>query len=194
VARAREYAAGGARAISVLTEATRFGGSADDLREVSAALRIPILKKDFHVDPIQLIEAQALGASAVLLIARALSPTDLKTLRHVAADLGLEVVVEIRDLDELDRALGVDARIIGVNNRDLETLRIDPTTTERLIPAIPADRIAIAESGMRSAEDVAAAAAFGADAVLIGSWLSAHSDPAGSIRALAHLPTKKRDG
>jgi indole-3-glycerol phosphate synthase len=140
-----------------------------------------------------LVEARALGASAVLLIARALAPSELKTLGRVAIDLGLEAMVEVRDLAELDRALGIDARIIGVNNRDLETLRIDPTTAERLIPAIPADRIAIAESGMRTVADVSAAALWGADAVLIGSWLSASADPAASVRSLTSIPTTKRD-
>jgi indole-3-glycerol phosphate synthase len=188
------YAAGGAAAISVLTEPAHFGGSNADLSAARELVAVPILKKDFHVDRLQLIEACALGASAALLIARALSPGELATMAEAARDLQLEVIVEIRDMAELDRALQVDAQMIGVNNRDLETLQIDPTTTARLIPAIPPSLIAIAESGMRSGADVAAAGEWGADAVLVGSAVSSAADPAGAVRALTGVRRRGRDG
>ena len=190
----RAYAAGGAAAISVLTEPAHFGGSNEDVGDVQRAVGIPILKKDFHVHPLQLVEARAIGVSAALLIARALSPEELTAMAAVARDLGLEVIVEIRDLSELERALGVDARMIGVNNRDLETLHIDSTTAARLVPVSPRTRIAIAESGMRSVADVVSAAEWGADAVLVGSSVSAASDPASAVRALTRIPRKARDG
>lgn len=181
------YAQGGAAAISVLTEPAHFGGSTADLQAAIAAITVPVLKKDFHVHPVQLIEARALGAAAALLIVRALSPDQLRTMADAARDLGLETIVEIRDEAELERALEVDARMIGVNNRDLETLRIDPTTSLRLLPLIPSSVVGIAESGMRTAADVEAVADAGADAVLIGSFVSAAPDPAAAVRALAGI-------
>lgn len=192
VAQARAYQAGGALGVSVLTEPTYFGGSNEDLEVVRAAVRLPVLKKDFHVHPLQLVEARALGASAVLLIARALAPGRLRELAADAGALGLEVLVEVRDERELERALETAAALVGVNNRDLETLAIDAAASERLIPAIPADRVAIAESGMRTLADVVRAAAAGADAVLVGSSLSAASDPAAAVRELAVVPRGTR--
>lgn len=186
------YVAGGARGISVLTEPAHFGGSADDLVAVRAAVPAPVLKKDFHVDVLQLLEARALGASAVLLIARALDPALLLALSREAAELGLEVLVEVRDEGELARALETDAALIGVNNRNLETLAIDPATSERLIPAIPRERIAIAESGIATRDDVARVAAAGADAVLVGSSISAAADPAAAVRGLADVGRRPR--
>lgn len=185
---AAAYASGGAAAISILTEPVHFGGSGADIEEARARVTIPVLKKDFHVHPVQLLEARALGASAVLLIARALSPSMLDTMARAARDLGLDALVEIRSEDELERALAVDAQIIGVNNRDLESLEIDVETSARIIPLIPADRIAVAESGVRSATDIARAAAAGADAVLVGSSISASADPVAAVRALAGTP------
>jgi indole-3-glycerol phosphate synthase len=190
----RAYESGGAAAISVLTEPTHFGGSPSDLMEVHAAVAIPVLKKDFHVHPLQLLEAKALGASAALLIARALSPAELISLSRDARGLELEILVEIRDEAELERAMAVDAQVIGINNRDLETLRIDPRTAERLLPRIPPEVIAVAESGMRSARDVMEAAAWGADAVLVGSFLSAAADPKAAVCELAGIPRKGRNG
>src|SRR5688500_14916710 len=184
-AQARAYARGGAAAVSVLTEPTHFGGSAADLVDVIAAVAIPVLKKDFHVEPVQLLEARALGASAALLIVRALSPERLHALADVAREIGLETVIEIRDESELERALAAGARVIGINNRDLETLRIDPATAPRLLALIPPDVVAIAESGMTSAGDVEAVARAGADAVLVGSWVSAAADPAAAVRTLS---------
>lgn len=188
VAQARAYEAGGARGISVLTEPRHFGGSAADLAAIHAAVTLPLLRKDFHIDVLQLLEARALGACAVLLIARALSPARLATLASEAHGMGLEVLVEVRDETELAHALGTEAQLIGVNNRNLETLQVDPATSERLIPGIPPSRIAIAESGIVSAADIERMAATGADAVLVGSALSAASDPAEAVRSLTTVP------
>jgi indole-3-glycerol phosphate synthase len=178
------YVHGGAAAVSVLTEPSHFGGSISDLSEASAAAVVPLLRKDFIVDPVQLTEARGAGASAVLLIARALAPAELATLAAAARSVGLEFLVEVRSEEELDRALALGARMIGVNNRDLETLVVDPTVCDRLIPLIPRECIAVAESGIRDVSHVGRAASVGADAVLVGSSISAASDPAGAVRAL----------
>jgi indole-3-glycerol phosphate synthase len=181
---AAAYEAGGAAAVSVLTEPHHFGGSAEDLVAVRAATPLPVLKKDFHIHPIQLLEARALGASAVLLIARALEPPALANLIVEAGTLGLEALVEVHSAAELDRALATGAPVIGVNSRDLETLVIDSAVTERLLPLVPAGRIAVAESGVATRADVECAAMRGADAVLVGSSVSAAADTAAAVRAL----------
>ena len=181
---AAAYAAGGAAALSVLTEPTRFGGGTEDLAAAARATGVPLLKKDFHVHELQVLEARALGASAVLLIARALDDATLAALVALAHRAGIEALVEIRDEGELAAAIQAGARVIGVNNRDLETLAIDRRTSERLVPLIPAECVAIAESGVRDAADVAAAAEAGADAVLVGSSGSAAADPAAAVRSL----------
>jgi indole-3-glycerol phosphate synthase len=180
----RAYERGGAAAISILTEPRRFGGSNEDLVRARASVRIPVLKKDFHVEVVQILEARALGASAALVIARAVPPSRLKELIDAGRDIGIEILVEVRDADELDRALSLDAQLIGVNNRNLETLEIDPETSLRLLPMIPRGIVAIAESGVRSASDVARIAAAGGDAVLVGSQLSASSSPEALVRTL----------
>lgn len=192
VDQALSYERGGAAAISVLTEPNHFDGTIDDLDAVSAAVRVPVLKKDFHIDPIQLVEARAHGATAALLIARALGPAKLEAMLEAARWLTLETIVEIRDEDELRRALDAGATIVGINNRDLETLVIDPGTSERLLPLIPFSVIAIAESGMSSMADVERVAALGADAVLVGSSLSASNDPSTLVAALASVPRRDR--
>ena len=184
---AKAYERGGAAAISVLTEPVHFGGSNADLVVVRDAVSIPVLKKDFHVDPIQLLEAKAIGASAALLIARALSPADLPRMMDVAREIALDVLVEIRDHDELERAIDAGASIIGINNRNLETLVIDPSTAELLLTAIPADAIAIAESGVQATADVERYAQAGADAILVGSAVSAAPDPALAVEGLASV-------
>lgn len=181
---AASYALGGAAAISVLTEPQRFGGAAEDLSAVAARVAIPLLRKDFLVEPVQLLEARSLGASAVLLIARALDAARLVLLVDCARSSGLEPVVEIRDEAELDRALAAGARVIGVNNRDLETLRVDSTTVTRIVPRIPWGLIAVAESGYSTRAAVEEAAAAGADAVLVGSALSAAFSPRAAAHAL----------
>lgn len=186
------YSTGGAAALSILTEPERFGGSDADLVDARARVATPLLKKDFHVAPLQIVQARALGASAVLLIARALAPTTLRSLAALSADLGLDALVEIRDEWELETALSTEAAAIGVNNRNLETLEIDLATGDRMIPLIPADRIAIYESGINTVADVARAANVGADAVLVGSSVSASADPSAAVRALASVPRQRR--
>jgi indole-3-glycerol phosphate synthase len=188
VEQARAYVAGGAAAISVLTEPTRFGGALEDLARVSAAVTVPAIRKDFLVHPVQLWEARAHGASAALLIVRSLSPDELPRLMDAAAEAQLATLVEVRDEAELERALAVHAAVIGVNNRNLETLVIDPTTAPRVIAHIPASVVAVAESGMRTVADVEPSAVAGADAILVGSAISASSDPASDVRALAAVP------
>ena len=180
----RAYEKGGAAAISILTEPRRFAGSNEDLIRARGIVSTPLLKKDFHVEVVQILEARALGASAALVIARAVPPARLKELIKAGSDVGIEILVEVRDAGELDLALSFDARLIGVNNRNLETLEIDPETSLRLLPLIPREIVAIAESGIRSVTDVTRLAAAGADAVLIGSELSASADPGAMVRTL----------
>jgi indole-3-glycerol phosphate synthase len=186
------YERGGAVAVSVLTEPQHFGGSLDDLAAVRSRVTLPLLRKDFIVDRLQLVEARGAGASAVLLIARALAPETLVALAEEARALSLETLIEVRDRAELARALDAGADAIGINNRDLETLVIDETTSLRLLPLVPSDRPAVAESGMRTREDVERVAAAGADAVLVGSSLSGVADPAGAVAALATVRTVER--
>jgi indole-3-glycerol phosphate synthase len=179
----RAYEAGGAAAISILTEPTRFGGSNDDLTSACTAVRLPILKKDFHVDVVQIFEARALGASAALIIARALPPEGVREIILAAEDIGLEVLLEIRDERELELALSLNVRVIGVNNRNLETLEIDPETALKILPLVPQGVVAIAESGVRTRKDVKKFALAGADAVLVGSELSLSKNPEAAVRS-----------
>lgn len=178
------YERGGASAISVLTEPLHFGGSIADLENTRARVGIPLLRKDFHIGEIQLNEARAAGASAVLLIVRALSPEKLSAMIESATSMGLEPLVEVHTESELALAIELGARVIGINSRDLETLDIDARVPERLLGLVPAGTIAIAESGIESRADVGARASWGADAVLIGSALSASGDPESAVRAL----------
>jgi len=178
------YEAGGAAAISVLTEPTRFSGSTEDLVLARKSVALPLLKKDFHVEVSQLLEARALGASAALVIVRAVPPVRLHDLMSAGADIGLEILVEVRDERELDLALSLNASLIGVNNRNLETLEIDTGTALQVLPLIPRGIVAIAESGVKSVADVIRVAAGGADAVLVGSELSVSGDPESAVRSL----------
>lgn len=182
--RARDYERGGAAAISVLTEPTHFGGSEQDLVDVREAVHLPILRKDFIIDEAQIIEARAWGASAVLLIARALPPDELGALAEAARQWHVEPLIEVRNEQELDAALAARARAVGVNSRNLETLEVDAAVIDRLLPALPADVVAVAESGMATRADVERAAKSGADAVLVGSALSSAADPAATVRML----------
>jgi indole-3-glycerol phosphate synthase len=186
------YERGGARAISVLTEPLHFGGSVTDLENTRVRVGIPLLRKDFHIDEIQLYEARAAGASAVLLIVRALSPERLATMMESATRLQLEALVEVHTESELALAVELGARVIGVNSRDLETLEIDARVLERLLGVVPAGMIAIAESGIESRADVEVRALWGADAVLIGSALSASADPESAVRAMTGVPRSGR--
>jgi indole-3-glycerol phosphate synthase len=197
VDQATAYAAGGAAAISVLTEPDHFGGSVDDLVAVRDAVELPVLKKDFHVDPIQLLEAKAVGASAALLIVRALPQDQLTELVRVAGELRLEVLLEVRDAEELQRAVDAAATnsavtSIGVNNRNLETLVIDAGRAEELIAGIPTRFVAIAESGVSARADVERVAKARGDAVLVGSAVSAAADPCAAVRELTTVKRRPR--
>lgn len=191
-ARTRGFAAGGAAALSILTEPSRFGGSLSDLRDARAAVPIPLLRKDFITADVQLMEARAYGASAALLIARALAPGELADLAAASLAIGLTPLIEVRDEAELARAVAVAGAVIGVNNRDLETLVIEPEVGARLIPQVPVGRLAVYESGIADREGVERAAALGADAVLVGSVLSVSTDAAAAVAALASVPRRPR--
>lgn len=192
---ARQYAEGGAAAVSVLTEGRRFGGSLTDLRAVRAAVDLPVLRKDFIVSSYQLWEAREAGADIVLLIVAALEQPALVSLVERAESLGLTALVEVHDADEVRRALDAGASIIGVNARDLTTLEVDDTTFARVAPSIPDGVLRVAESGIRSATDVVRCAQLGADAVLVGEALVTGADPrtavADMVAAGAH-PTSSR--
>ena len=190
--RAERYVRSGAAALSILTQESHFGGTPEDLERAAAAVVVPLLRKDFIVDRLQLVEARALGASAALLIARALRPDELVTLAAAAREVGLEILVEVRDERELATALEAGADVVGVNNRNLETLAIDAAVSERLLPLVPNDRPAIYESGVRGRADVEHAAACGADAVLVGSMLSASGDGEEAARALTGVARRGR--
>ncbi len=192
VARARGYAAAGAAAISVLTDGPYFGGSLADLAAVARAVPVPCIRKDFILAEEQVLEARAAGAAAILLIVRALEAARLAALLRFAAGLGLGALVEVHDAAELDVALASGAEVVGVNSRDLATFRIDVAAAWALLGRVPADRVAVAESGMASAADVARAAEAGADAVLVGTALSAAPDPDALAAALAALPRRGR--
>jgi indole-3-glycerol phosphate synthase len=190
--RAQAYISGGAAALSVLTEPTRFGGSLDDLRGAHGVVSAPLLRKDFIVDRIQLLEARIAGASAVLLIARALAPEHFARLAAEASALGLELLLEVRTERELESALRVSQGVIGINNRNLETLAIDDAVSARLLPLVPADRIAVYESGITDRSGVERAGAMGANAVLIGSSLSIAADGVAAVRALTGVTRSAR--
>ncbi len=169
---------GGAAAISVLTDGPHFGGSIEDLRAVVAAVPVPVLRKDFIVDEAQVLEARAAGASALLLIARVLTDDRLEALVRSAREFGMEALVEAHTADEVDRSLAAGAVVIGINSRDLDTFSIDVEGAWTLLARVPEGLVAVAESGMEAPEDVARAAAAGADAVLIGTALSSAPEPA----------------
>ncbi|MEX1186929.1 MAG: indole-3-glycerol-phosphate synthase [Gemmatimonadaceae bacterium] len=190
--RAAAYVRGGAAAISVLTEPSRFGGSPNDLREVVEATGVPVLRKDFIVQEVQILETRALGASAVLLIARALPPAALDALVRVAREYGIEPLVEVRSRAELERAVDSGATLIGVNARDLETLVIDEAVPLELLRRVPRQATAVAESGIRDRASVEALARAGADAVLVGSALSVAEDPEQAVRDLSGVPRARR--
>jgi indole-3-glycerol phosphate synthase len=178
------YEAGGAAAVSVLTESAFFDGSLDDLRAVRACVRLPLLRKDFIVDRYQLFESRAAGADAVLLIVAALDPETFRALHAQACELGLAVLVEVHRRAELDVALDTGSRLIGVNNRDLGTLEVDVATAARLIDEIPDDVVAVAESGLRTHDDLIRLRATGYDAFLVGERLMTAADPGLALNEL----------
>jgi indole-3-glycerol phosphate synthase len=179
-----DYEAGGARVISVLTEPRRFGGSLEDLAAVRAAVRVPLLRKDFVVSSYQLWEARAYGADMVLLIVVALEQNALVSLVERAVSIGLVPLVEVHADDELDRAVDAGAKVIGVNARNLATLEVDRGVFGRIAPRIPDGIVKIAESGVRGPHDLLAYAAAGADAVLVGESLVIGKDPRSAVADL----------
>ena len=181
---ARTYAAGGAAALSVLTDEPFFGGRVADLIAARAACEVPILRKDFIVDRYQIVEARAIGADAILLIVAALTDPELTALLAAAREVGLEALVEAHDAEEVARAVAAGAQVIGINNRDLRTFAVDRALSARLRPTVPADRVIVAESGIRDAADVARLRAAGVDAILVGETLMRAPDPAAALRAL----------
>jgi indole-3-glycerol phosphate synthase len=170
--------------ISVLTEERRFGGSLDDLRAVRAAVDTPVLRKDFIVDPYQLVEARAAGADLALLIVAALDDDTLRRLHDLAGELGLTTLVEVHDEAETERAVALGAELVGVNARNLKTLAVDNDTFGRLAPLLPEDRVLVAESGIFGPDDVARFVAEGARAVLVGEALVRDGDPEAAVRAM----------
>ncbi len=185
---ASQYAGGGAAAISVLTDRPHFGGSPEDLRAVAGRVQVPVLRKDFILDELQIVEARGLGAAAVLLIVRILPPARLRALLATARDLGLEALVEAHTAAELDAALEAGAGVVGINSRDLDTFTLDLAQAWALLARVPAAVVAVAESGMSTEGDVRKAAAAGADAVLIGTALSSARDPGRLARELSGVP------
>ena len=181
---ARAYAWGGAAAISVLTEERHFLGSLADLAAVRRAVDIPVLRKDFIVDPYQLAEAKSAGADAVLLIAAALPDAELGALQGSALEIGLECLVEIHSAAELERVNNLRPALIGINNRDLTTFRTDTALSARLAPLAPAGTLCVSESGIRSRADIEALARAGIGAFLVGEHLMRSGDPETSLRAL----------
>ena len=199
---AREYLQAGARALSVLTDARHFQGSLDDLRLVKAGAvdysaladlgdqgkekrQFPILRKDFIFDPYQLYESRAAGADAVLLIATVLDQNELRRLRKLAAELDLEALVEVHNETEIEQALLADSKIIGINNRDLQTFEVDLNTTARLRGMIPTTVAVVAESGIKTTDDIRKMAEIGVDAVLVGQTLVQSKDVYETARELA---------
>jgi indole-3-glycerol phosphate synthase len=178
------YEKAGASAISVLTEPSRFGGSVEHLARVRERTHIPTLLKDFVVHERQIYEARAVGADAALLIVKLLGPGQLQDLAALARELSLEVLVEIHEEKELERALEVEGAVIGVNNRDLRTLEIRRGWAERILPSIPTDRLRVAESGYSERAELRALDEIGADAVLVGESLLRSESPGDALRAL----------
>ncbi len=183
---ARHYRAAGASALSILTDEKYFGGKLADLAEVTANFAsqppaLPCLRKDFMVHPIQVRQARESGASAILIIVRALTDEEIEAIHHAAGAAGLDALFEIHDYEELKRAVHHQAKIIGVNNRDLATFTTDLALSERLIPHLPKNVVAVSESGINTAADAARARAAGAHAVLVGEALMKAADPANLI-------------
>jgi indole-3-glycerol phosphate synthase len=182
------YEAGGAAAVSVLTEESHFHGSLADLRTAAGATALPLLRKDFIGDPYQVYEARAFGASAILLIATLLDDRDLRDLAALAQDLGLDVLLEVHDADEMARALRVEGAVLGVNNRDLRTFEVSLDTSLRLAGLVPPDRVLVAESGIRGRADVERLASAGVDAVLVGESLLRQGEAAAAVAVLVRPP------
>jgi len=178
------YERGGAAALSVLTDEAHFGGSLADLRAARAACELPILRKDFIVDPYQLYEAAVNGADAVLLIVAALGDEDLRSLHREARSIDLDCLVEVHDAGELERALEAGAEVVGINNRNLDDMSVDIATTYELMPNVPAGKTVVAESGISGRDELEELDRVGVDAVLIGGALMTAPDPEAKVREL----------
>ena len=182
---AREYESAGASALSVLTDTEYFGGSLNDLRAARSATGLPALRKDFTLDPVQVHEARAAGADAILLIARILDDGPLRDLRVLAESLGMTALVEVHTRTELDRAVESGAGVVGVNNRDLRTFTTDLAVTESLLEHLPRGAVLVSESGIRSGQDVARLGRAGVHAVLVGESILRQERPGDKVRELA---------
>jgi indole-3-glycerol phosphate synthase len=178
------YERGGASALSVLTDGPNFGGSLEDLRVAREACDLPLLRKDFIVDPYQLHEARAAGADAVLLIVAALDEQELKSLHDAAQGMGLDVLMEVHDREELHRALDLGSQLVGINNRDLRDFSVDVERTFRLMSEVPAGVMVVSESGIATAEQLSRLRDAGVEAVLVGESLMRSPDPEEALRAL----------
>lgn len=191
---ARIYYRADADAISVLTESDYFYARPDVMERVRPAVDLPILQKDFFLDPYQIYEARARGADVILLIVAALSRDELMALLAVTDEVGLEALVEVHDEAELEVAIEVGARIIGINNRNLQTFAVDLATTERLVPRVPSDRVVVAESGIHTPADVSRLCAVGVHGFLIGETLVLDRDPEGLLRTFQRAATAHAAG
>ena len=186
---AETYATAGATCLSVLTDKPYFQGDADHLRSARAAVELPVLRKDFMLDPWQIYESRAMGADCILLIMAALTDAMARELEELARAFDMDVLVEVHNRHELDRALGLETQLIGINNRDLKTLKTSLDITEELAPHVPSDRFLIAESGIRTHADVRRLADAGASCFLVGESLLRQPDVGAATRALLGTPT-----
>ena len=193
VEHARAYVRGGAVAVSVLTDEAHFGGSIEDLERVAAAVQVPVLRKDFILDELQIMEARAAGASAVLLIVRALTPERLGALAQAAGRWRLQTLIEIHTLDELEPALAANPGAVGVNARDLSTFEVDLRQAEAVIARVPRNIAVVAESGVENRADVERLAAAGADFVLVGTSVARQANPEKAVSALTGVKRWNRN-
>jgi indole-3-glycerol phosphate synthase len=189
---ARTYEKGGASCLSVLTDAPSFGGADDHLSAARAAVELPVLRKDFMIDPYQIVESRALGADCVLLILAALDDDMARELEDLATSYGMDVLIEVHDAAELERALAMRSPLIGINNRDLKTLETDIETTRRLAPKVPEGRDVVSESGLFTPDNLADMARAGARRFLIGESLMRQDDVAAATAAILTPPRKRR--